>query len=195
MTRRIHPRHLGVVAATLVLLVAAAACGISNDSKPRDLPPGAIALLDSGSTATSAPTGSEASPVKLYFLADEHLTATTSTLTGEPSAEGVLQVLFQGPSAQQLKEGITSAIPSNVKLISAEPDEDDILQVNLGPEIGLVGGNGAKAAYAQMVFTVAGLGHDQVQFSIDGKQIQAPTDDGNKSVVTVDDYKPPLKPG
>lgn len=177
------------------VLMAAAACGLSDDKRPRTLPKEALALLDSGSSATTAPSGANPNEVELYFIRDDHLVPITATTPDTPTAEAVFKLLLAGPSGLELTQGVTSLIPANVTLHRAMKGADGVLNVDLGPQISLITGNGAKAAYAQMVLTAKGLGIDRVKFSIDGVPIDAPTDEGNLAVLQAQDYKPPLNPG
>ncbi len=188
-------RRWAVALIAAVLLLAAAACALSDDKRPRTLPKEALALLDSGSPTTTAPSGSNPNEVELYFIRDDHLVPITTTTSDTPTAEAVLKLLLAGPSELKLTQRVTSLIPANVTLHRAVKGGDGVLNVDLGPEISLITGNGAKAAYAQMVLTAKGLGIDRVKFSIDGVPIDAPTDEGNQSVVQAQDYKPPLNPG
>lgn len=194
-----HPIRVAVRALGCLLAVAAllstSACTLTNDGKARPLSKEALRSFESD-VSTTAPGGDSAQDqVKLYFLSDGHLTAVSSSVRNKPTADAVFQLLLAGPSATQLNQGLTTAIPAGVTLHHAVKGSDDVLAVDLGPQISLVSGNGAKSAYAQMVLTAKGLGIDRVSFAVDGVPVDAPTDEGNKSVVQAGDYLPPLNPG
>ncbi len=188
-------RRAGGLLLALGLLIGAASCSLSDDKHPRALPNDALSILDSDATTTTTPSGTNPNEVDLYFLRDDHLVAATTTTSETPTADAVLRLLLAGPSELDVDPGLSTLIPANVKLLHAVRGADGVLNVDLGPQISLITGNGAKAAYAQMVLTASKLGFDQVSFSTDGVPIQAPTDEGNKSVVRASDYKPPLNPG
>ncbi len=194
--RQASARTRAVAAGLVVLLLAAAAaCSLSDDRNPRALPRDALTLLDTNATVTTPPQGSNPNEVDLYFLNDDHLTSVTTTTSTTPTAQAVFELLLAGPSQSQVAQGLSTSIPVNVTLHRAQKLDDGSLLVDLGPQISLVTGNGAKASYAQMVLTAKGLGFDRVRFQIDGQPIDAPTDEGNLPVVTASDYKPPLNPG
>ena len=58
-----------------------------------------------------------------------------------------------------------------------------------------ISGQTQKQAYAQLAFTTFDFTTvGQVRFQVEGKNVDAPTDNGNKAVVTAEDY-PALRPG
>ena len=72
---------------------------------------------------------------------------------------------------------------------------DGLATIDLSSEIDDIGGPAQKKAFAQIVFTALGFDEvERVRFLVDGKPVDAPTDDGNLAEVTADDYDPPLNP-
>lgn len=178
------------------LLAAIGACGVPTDSRPRAVPAEVRTLLTVPDTSAPGRVDPQGGQVALYFLRDTHLTETFRKLAGAPTAAAVIRLLLAGPSQDERQvQGLTTALPTSVGLLGTAKTDDNVLHIDLGGgNIGTIGGDAAKAAFAQIVLTVRSLGFDRVSFSVEGIPTEAPTDDGNKAIVEAANYKPPLLP-
>lgn len=179
-----------LAAAALLVGALLVACGIPTESSPR-------ALNDPNTTTTEAPAvvGNAARAV-LYLSrgrADEELVDVVRGLDSAPSPTTVLEALLQAPNEAEAERQLTTLIPADTTLVSAQLDEEtDLLTVEFSEEQWQsLSGDTATGAYAQVVLTVTRLdGISSVQFVLDGEVITAPTPEGNlKDVVTAADYR------
>lgn len=186
-----------VVAATLL----AAGCGVPLDSSPRAIT--RTTLAPGNDTGRETPTTS-ASPgarrVSAYFIRGEALEQQQFPVDGVPTLSDALSFVFADPP-----EGLTTSIPSGTRLLSAKV-VGHVATIDLTSEINDISGQAQKQAYAQVVFTAFTFLNDpataprpevtvnEVRFLVDGKPVDAPTDNGNRASVTAYDYKGPLNP-
>lgn len=177
----------GVAAAVLVLAaLLVAGCGVPLDSSPQ-----AIKISTTSTTvATTTGTGDPANAVKLYYLQGTRLEAYTETLDTDPTVQVALSQLLTNTAPA----GMSTSIPPNTRLIGVSTDGQRVM-VNLSQEIEGIVSDAERIAYAQLTFTVLQFRqYTDVTFLIDGKAIDAPTDDGNIRNVTALDYQYPLNP-
>jgi germination protein M len=183
MTRRL--------VAVVLCLAALGACGVPIDKEPQT-------IGRSTTTTTVTPT-TNASPgareVAVYFLQDAHLVVQSYPVTGRPTLAAAIMFALL-PPAQGAPAGLRTAVPPDTRLLGAELSSNgEVATIDLGEGISSINGESQKQAFAQLVFTALAFGDvKQVQFSIDGKAVDAPTDGANKRRVTASDYKPPLHP-
>jgi spore germination protein GerM len=152
------------------------ACGLPDDSGPRDIPPGFALDVDQSSTAPAAVPA--ASGPRVYFLRGN---------ASEPgSLEGVsrdvrsndlaslLQALLDGPTASEQSRGLRTAIPEGTQLLDVRVLNDGTARVNLDDAIFSATGQALIEAVAQIVFTVAdgSSGARQLVLMVDG-EVQA----------------------
>lgn len=188
MTRRAR-----IAAGVLAGVLAVTSCGVPDDSEPRALPPEVSDLL--APTTPPVTTSGTEDTTPLYFLEDQRLVRVDRRTDRPSSPEEVFELLLAGPTEDEQNAGLTSNIPADANLLGATPDSDGVLVIQLGPKLGTITGTAAKAAYAQLMLTADAIGWDRVRFVVDGKPVDAPTDDGNQRVVQASDYSPPLNPG
>lgn len=195
--RRRRARRVGSEPVLALALVAALAilvgCGIPTDDRPRPL------AVDSSSTTapgaggcTQSPEPPEASSAALYFSegTDQPLVAVRRPLAQDRTAEAVLRLLLDGPTADERACNVVSLIPLDTTVLSASESEGT-LRVNLSEQWGAVRGPNQPQAYAQIVLSVTEVpGVDQVRFFVAGDPVPAPTPaSGNEDVVTRGDYR------
>ena len=180
-------RPRAAVAALLGLLaLAASACAIPTQGSPSTLPPSKVpfGLLDPHppTTTTTQPKPSSLVPVKVFFLnATNGLTPAERYVDSPAPLSAVIDAMLAGPSNAETKQGISTAIPSNVALISATT-QGNIVTVNMNTAFGEITGTDAELAVAQIVATVAtqnGLGTG-VNFEIDGQRTSVPIANGSE---------------
>lgn len=192
MTRRTgRTGRVAAALAAVAVVVGLAACGVPVDDEPRAISQTTLRPAESV-PSTIAPTG--APTVSVYFLNDDRLQAVEYPVEGEVTLGKALGNVLAAPP-EGGASGLRTAVPPGTQLRGAEVTEDGLATIDLSSEISDIGGTTQKEAFAQIVFTA--LGFDEVKrvgFSIDGRPIDAPTDDGNLSEVSADDYVPPLNP-
>lgn len=203
-----HPllrQALSVVVA--INIVTTVGCSIPTDDRAHEIPTDAIApVMQPPSSATTSPVASEGSRSETIYL----------VRTGEPTSSGsqqldpmvidipgsddinqiprlVIERLINLSPAEFGQNGLVNALPKSTKVIDANIDDNDILNLNLS---GLAEIESAlqRLAVAQVVFTVTGLTGTVVKgvrFSVDGELASVPVEEGTKAagdVVTRDDY-------
>jgi spore germination protein GerM len=180
----------------LLLVVAAiaaasvAGCGVPLDESPQPITRPTLASERNTPTTVARSDGPEAG---VYFLSDDRLVRVAYPVADEPTLGDALGFALSAPAEGADRE-VRTAIPPGTELRSVEVS-NAIATIDLTDEMNDVQGQSQKEAFAQLVFTA--LEFDEVRgvrFRIDGKPIDAPTDQGNLSVIDADDYEPPLNP-
>lgn len=183
------PRRRRAVAATvagalIAAITAISACGVPIDDEPRAI--GRTTIDPDSDAARQTPTTSDspgARQVSVYFMRQEALVAVDFPVDGIPSIDDALTFATGEPPA-----GYNTSIPSGTSILSVEV-ESSVATIDLTGDINDVSGQTQKQAYAQLVFTAFAFRDlDAVRFEVDGKAVDAPTDNGNRESVTVDDY-------
>lgn len=177
-----RPR-LAAVALVLTALVAAG-CAIPTQRAPSTLPPSKVPfnLLDPHlpTTTTSLPKPTSFVPVKVFFLNPSNQLTSASRVVAAPAPlAAILTSMLGGPTKAETAQGIYTAIPSNVSVVSATT-QGDIVTVNMNAAFGDITGNDIELAVAQIVATIAtenGL-NTGVVFEIDGQRTSVPIASG-----------------
>lgn len=175
---------------TAACLVGLAACGVPLDEKPRAISQTTVTAPEPARTTIAS---SGAPTVTVYFLTDDGLQAEELPVDGEITLGKALDYVLAAPP-EDTGVDLHTSVPPGTELRGVEV-ADGTATIDLSGEMNALNGSTQKEAFAQIVFTA--LGFDEVQrvrFLIDGKAIDAPTDDGNLDVVAADDYDPPLNP-
>jgi spore germination protein GerM len=95
--------------------------------------------------------------------------------------ESILTSLMAGPSQVEAANGVTTAIPDDVAVISAIT-QGNVVTVNMNSAFGQITGNNTELAVGQIVATVAaanGFGTG-VMFEIDGQHTNVPVANGSQ---------------
>jgi spore germination protein GerM len=175
---------LGALAALGVVALAATGCAIPTQGSPNTLPPSKVPfdLLDPHPPTTTTTQPKSLVPVKVYFLdTTNQLTPVQRYVDSPAPLSDVIGAMLAGPSVPESQQGITSAIPSNVDLISATT-QGNVVTVNMNTAFGEITGNNAELAVGQVVATVAaenGWGTGVV-FEIDGERTSVPVANGSE---------------
>ncbi len=187
---RLRPAALGAAAAAVALVAGLVGCGVPLDEQPRAISQTTAVVADTTPT-TAAPSG--APTVAVYFLNDERLQAEEYRVEGEVTLGKALNFVL-APPPEDASDELSTSVPPGTELRGVQVD-DGLAAIDLSSEMNALTGSTQKEAFAQIVFTALGFDEvQQVRFLIDGKAIDAPTDDGNLAVVSADDYDPPLNP-
>jgi spore germination protein GerM len=183
-------RRALITATVLAASWIAAGCGVPLDEAPQPITRPTLASERDTPTTIARSDGPEAG---VYFLSDDRLVRIAYPVADEPSLGDALRFALSAP-AQDAGTELRTAIPPGTELRSVDVS-NAIATIDLTSEMNDVQGQNQKEAFAQLVFTA--LEFDEVRgvrFRIDGEPIDAPTDQGNLSVIDAEDYDPPLNP-
>ena len=179
---------INIVGLALMSALLLAACGVPLDTAPRAINRTTTTLASQTTVPPSKEAG--APKVRVYFLDDDRLVATNIAVEAEPDlAKAIGLVLATKPDAP-----LQTRIPPGTNLLGLRV-EGSVALIDLSEAIEDISGPTQKEAYAQLVFTALEFTQiTSVQFRVQGKPVDAPTDNSNLAVVTADDYAPPLNP-
>lgn len=182
--------RLGVVALVPLALLAAG-CAIPTQGSPSAIASSRVPfqLLDPHlpTTTTTQPKPSSYVGVTVYFLntsANDKLTPVDRLVSAPAPLEAIISALLVGPTSGDSAEGLTTAIPSDVTVISAGTTSPNVVTVNFNAAFDEITGTATEQAVAQVVSTVVnevGLGTGVV-FQIEGQRTPVPI--ANGSLVT-----------
>lgn len=173
-----------VVAAALCCVLSG--CAIPTQGAPQVIPAAKVphSLLDPHlpTTTTTLPNPSSLVPVKVFFLNAANQLQSEGRVVQLPAAlESILTSLVAGPSQVEATNGVTTAIPDNVAVLSATP-QGNVVTVNMNSAFGQITGDNTELAVAQIVATVtAAIGESTgVVFEIDGQHTSVPIANGSQ---------------
>ena len=185
MRRRVAP----VVAAGFLCCLLAG-CAIPTQGSPQTIPASKVpsGLLDprSLSTTTTLPNPSSLISVTVFFLdANSKLQPETRLVPSTASLQSILTVLIEGPGSGERANGVTTALPNNVAVLSTTSSSTgagSVVTVNMNNAFGQITGNNAELAVGRIVATVAaenGYGTGVV-FEIEGQHTSVPVANGSQ---------------
>jgi spore germination protein GerM len=179
-----------IVAVTLALAAALAACSIQPDTSPREIPQADRALSD---PVTPAEGGEAAGSTRVFLVkeSDDGQAQLRSVLRSvDPTPTAVMQELLNGPNAQEEETGTTSALPQDLVLHSAR-SVAGVLSVDVSSQLLDEPAPQLMLAIAQIVFTASELeGVREVRIRVDGTNRPWPDGHGElrTEALTVYDY-------
>ena len=155
-----------------------ASCSIGSDDGPRRIDPASrsplnLPVQDGGGVARGA--------ARIYLLAPNatdsgsHLVAVARDVAETP--ERLLTALFEGPNATERSNDLRTALPSTAILLGAEV-QSGLVIVNVSSDLQELSSDVLIEAVAQIVFTAAETGVDNVRIEIDGEPRQWPDGSG-----------------
>ena len=184
---RARRRRWAVVLA-VPLLALAAGCALPTQGSPSAIASSKVPfhLLDPhpSTTTTTQPKPSVLVSVKVFFLntnANNALTPTDRLVSAPAQLPAIITALVTGPSSGDSAAGLTTAIPSDVAVISAAETSQNVVTVNFNTAFGQITGTAAQQAVAQVVTTVVneiGL-TTGVVFEINGTHTSVPIASGD----------------
>jgi Sporulation and spore germination len=131
-------------------------------------------------TTTTQPRLSSQVQVKIFLIGpDEALEAVERVVLIPAPLTSVITSMLAGPSQLEASQGVTTAIPNNVTVLSAST-AGTVVTVNFNSAFGQITGTLAELAVAQVVYTVAaqdGLGTGVI-FELDGQRTSVPVASG-----------------
>lgn len=174
----------------LPLAALAAGCAVPTQGSPSAIPSARVPfnLLDPHppTTTTTQPKPSSYVGVKVYFLdthANNALTSSDRLVSAPAQLPAIITALVSGPSPGDSAAGLTTAIPSDVVVLSAvDNPATNVVTVNFNTAFGQITGTATEQAVAQVVTTVVteiGLGTGVV-FEINGTHIPVPIANGSQ---------------
>ncbi len=182
-----RPRRLALSGALLVVAAfLAAGCAIPTQSAPSAVSPTKVPfdLLDPHlpTTTTTIPKPSSLVPVKVFLLnSNSQLTSEPRVVAAPAPLTAVITSMLAGPTRTETGQGITTAIPSNVAVISTTT-AGGVVTVNMNAAFGAITGSSIELAVGQIVATVAtevGL-NTGVVFEIEGQRTSVPIANGSQ---------------
>jgi len=165
---------------TLVVLAALlVGCGLSPDSTLRDIPNADQKDLVEvvAGAAGAAGTG------RVYLERTDEtgrslLSAVPRQFDQDPTS--ILRSLVTGPTEEEQRTGLRSAIPQGTKIISARYVANDLVKVDVSSRIFDATGDDLVAAIAQIVLTLAEIdGVERVVIVVEGQPQEWPRGDGS----------------
>lgn len=178
-----------LVAALLALAVAAAGCAIPTQGSPSTISNSKVPfnLMDPHppTTTTTQPSASSYVPVKVYFLtATDQLVAAPRVVPPPAPLIAVIRALLGGVTRSETAENLSTAIPSNVTVLSVSTQPGNIVTVNLNSAFEEISAPNTELAVVQIVWTVTNeVGPTTgIVFEIEGQQTSVPI--ANGSLVT-----------
>jgi hypothetical protein len=165
------------------------ACGIGDDSQPRDI---ADADRPNPVESTVTPQPGTAASGRIFLLAPDrpgHLRPSTRNV-GDSAGER-LRSLFGPLSTAETSARLGTAIPAGLQLLSANRRADGTLVVDVSEQLLDVVSTALIEAVAQIVFTASEApGVERVLLLVNGRSRQFPAGDGSvvSTALTVFDY-------
>jgi spore germination protein GerM len=180
-------RRVGLLGMLLVAVAfLAAGCAIPTQGAPSTMAPSKVPfdLLAPHlpTTTTTLPKPSSLVPVKVFFLnSNSQLTSAPRVVAAPAPLTAIITSMLAGPTRTETGQGISTAIPSNVAVISTTTAAGDVT-VNMNAAFGAITGSNIELAVAQIVATVAtevGL-NTGVIFEIEGQRTSVPIANGSQ---------------
>lgn len=170
-----------------VALTVLAACGVPLDEDPREI---AISSTTTSEARTSTTRGSDGTTATVYLVDQNGGLRGDEVALEAPGVAGAVSALLSADPPTGLK----SQIPSGTRLLELRTRGRRVT-VDLSAEMHDISSPLDRIAYAQIAFTALEFPeYVQIEFEIEGQAVDAPTDDGNREVVTANDYLYPLNP-
>ncbi len=169
-----------------VLALVATGCAIPTQSSPSVMPSSKVpfGLLNPHppTTTTTQPKPSSFVPVKVFFLnSAAQLTPAVRYVAAPAPLDAIVRAMLAGPYSSESAQGITTAIPSDVAVLSVTPPQNNIVTVNLN-DVGTITGSNSELAVAQIVTTIVTASgvNTGVLFEIDGQRTSVPIANGSQ---------------
>jgi spore germination protein GerM len=173
------------LAACALLALLAAGCAIPTQQGPSTIAPSKVPFdllspVPPAATTTTQPKPSSYVPVKVYLLnSNQDLTPVDRVVVSPAPLVSVLDALLAGPTSSDVHQGVSTAIPDDVNVLSAL-QVGSLVTVNFNNAFAEISGSDSELAVAQVVATVAGQdgGNVGVIFEIEGQRTSVPIASG-----------------
>jgi spore germination protein GerM len=167
----------------------ATGCAIPTQSGPSTMSPSKVPfnLLVPHLPTTTTTLPKSLVPVKVFFLdSTDQLTPAPRVVASPAPLTAIITSLLGGPTQADTAGGLSTAIPSNVSVLSTTT-QPGIVTVNMNAAFGAITGTSIELAVAQIVATIAtenGL-DTGVLFEIDGQRTSVPIANGSQVTAPV----------
>ncbi len=187
--RRLRSVGFAVAALGLAGVIGLAGCSLRQDDNPRAISPQSLpsALFQDANTSTTAARNPSIQQQSLFLVHTEGTTESLSRVAIPIEApenpadlpKAIIEKLVLSPPTDAEH---SSFIPPGTRVLKVE-QRDNLLDIDLSAELGLVESSRQRLAVAQLVFTATAIdGIDFVRFSIDGNPSAVPLDDKTSEV-------------
>lgn len=189
-TRSGWARTIALAAVAATAAVVGSACGVSTNDEPqpiaRENVPSELLETDVASGEEDALDAGNLEVVPVWFLLDDgeaiQLHAVERGVPWPAQAAARIDALLDpaGPTEDERREGITTAVPTDARLTALPTQDGSVLEVGLSDDFYELRGESAERAVAQLVFTATEIPTvEAVRFvDQDGQRIEVPDDDG-----------------
>ena len=184
----------------LALALLLCGCGVPTSTNARTIPDHQVPfrLLSPTTSSTTTTTQPAAAYVTepIFLARDASIVQVHRDVIVPAGLTDVLGALFAGPTTAETSQGLTTALPSRLKVLDTTT-EGSRVTLDLSPNFGQITGEAETAAVAQIVLTATSQpGVSSVLFSIAGRPISVPTPGGVTTTqpVTAADYRPLVLP-
>ena len=184
-----------VLGAALLL----SSCGVPTSDGARAVPdhqvPFHLLSPTTSSTTTTQPAAAYVTE-PIYLARDAKIVEVHRDVVVPAGPTDVLDALFAGPTASETSQGLTSALPTGLKILETTT-EGSRVTLDLSADFGQITGEAETTAVAQIVLTATSQpGVAEILFSIAGRPISVPTPTGVTTAdpVTASDYRPMVLP-
>ena len=181
-----RPRRRALAVAGCALVAAlAAGCAIPTQHGPSTIAPDKVPFnllspLPPAATTTTQPKPTSYVPVKVFLLnGNQDLAAVDRVVVSPAPLTSVLDALLSGPTSSDVHQGISTAIPDNVDVLSAV-QVGSLVTVNFNNAFAEISGSNSELAVAQVVATVTAQDGANVGviFEIAGQRTSVPIASG-----------------
>lgn len=151
---------------------AVAACGVPTQDRPEAL------IIDAPEPTSTAEPMVDEGAVGLWFIRGSQLEE-VSRPGGPADVHAALDLLAAGLTPAEVAGGLRTALAPQTLRHSGPTADEPVVTVAVTREFTGLGGGNQQLAVAQIVWTVTEFpGVDEVRFSVDGRPLEVPTDEG-----------------
>src|SRR5690349_19661748 len=186
-----HMKRVAALVALVVLVGLIAGCAISGERKPRAISKSEAPIELSPSQIDQVASGpSTGGNLHVYFVRGQKLREVGRRVDNLTEDAAVLAVL-NGPSQTEKDKGLSSAIPSGVKLLEVAREGSSVV-VDLSKEFSEARNESLVNAVAQIAYTLTlSFPINGVRFRVAGKDIAVPNGEGVNTTDPVSHYSYP----
>ena len=196
MSREITLRRLGSALGTAlaVALLAATACSVPEDGRPRTVDYSRLPDELAAPTESPEPTPLITQQVLIYLIDENNLLSPVVRNVASPARpNAVLEALFSAPNEAESEQALSTALPADVEVVAVNVDpSNDLVTVALESEVfeERLEGENRQLAVAQLVFTaIENTSSNRFSLLLNDNPVPLPTDSGESDLpVTRDDF-------
>ena len=174
--------------------LAAAACSVPEDNRPRAVDFSRLPDDLAAPTASPEPTPLITQEVLIYLIDENNLLSPVARNVASPARPiAVLEALFSAPNEDESEQALSTALPADVEVVAVDVNTNsNLVTVTLQSEVfeQRLEGENRQLAVAQLVFTATqNTGLSRFSLMLNDNPAPLPTDSGESDVpVTRDDF-------